>query len=490
MNILVLDVGTTSMRCILFDETGSELAQASVLTQPIADPARGTMEQEPAVYLKAASEICREIAQGHSIDAISVTAFRSAPALVDRSGNALCNFIMWQDTRNAKICRSLKRYDAQVYQTCGAAINTVFAATKLTWMKENMPEIYRTAYKAMIVPDFILHFMTGLFRTDHTYGSRTLLMDIKSRAWSPEMIRLFDVDADKLCELCSPGSIYGTVRREFAALTGIAEGVPVVTAGGDQQCGALGMGVTDERTIGVNCGTGAFIVSATDEPMLENPAVICNAAAIPGKYIEEMNVLACASALDWLLREFFPEFERDGPDYAAVNRIAENTPPGSNGLLAIPHFQGCGSRSWNPGASAGFWGFSLGSRREDMIRALYEGIAAEIAKSIEMLPQPCSKAEEIAISGGMSNSDVFLQILSDMTGKNLLHGYGAQATARGAFISAAVALGMYESYDEAERRCSGGKQKEIHPQSDVAAFYRSYYRQRTERLYMAACGHE
>ena len=148
MYILSLDVGTTSMRGILYDREGREVACETVLTPLMIDQKRNTMEQDPLVYRRGAVQICRTIAGRYPVDAVSVTAFRSTPTLVNRQGEALCPFIMWQDTRNSAICESLRPHNQQIYQTCGASVNTVFTGTKLTWMKRFWPEAYQKRHQA------------------------------------------------------------------------------------------------------------------------------------------------------------------------------------------------------------------------------------------------------------------------------------------------------------------------------------------------------
>ena len=486
MNILVLDIGTTSMRGVLFDPKGQIRDIVSVPTPLLIDERENHIEQDPRVYLESTAKICRALSEKYAIDAVSVTAFRSAPTMVDRAGRALTNFIMWQDTRNSGICARLYDANAEIYRRCGASVNTVFTGTKLTWLRENRPNVYDGAYKAMIVPDYVIHFMTGEFVTDRTYGSRTLLMDIRSLEWDAEMCRMLNVDMEKLCALCDQGGIAGHVNAAFAEISGLRAGIPVISAGGDQQCGALGLGVMDSSTIEVNSGTGSFVISLVEEPCLDNPNVICNVAAIPGKYTQEMNIIASAASLNWLIREFFPEYWGEKPNFAAINRIAAQTPPGANGLIAVPHFQGCGSRNWDPEARAGFWGFSLGTRREDLIRALYEGIACEISKSIDVLPEICRRANAIAVAGGMSGSDVYNQILCDFTGRELMRSENIQATAVGAYVSAAVCCGLYSDYAAALAAARSGDERRVFkPNADNMRLYRSI-QSRSESLYRAA----
>lgn len=486
MNILALDIGTTSMRGILFDDCGSVLHTHTVPTPLLFEGDGGAIEQRPQAYTDGTLAICRAIAATEKVDALSITAFRSAPTLVTRQGDALCNFIMWQDTRNSDICNRLRHADDDVRQTCGASVNTVFTGAKLTWLKENRPELYARAYKAMVVPDYVVRFMTGVFATDRTYGSRTLLMNLHTLQWDARMCALFGIDMEKLCPLRDQGSVIGRIHRPFSQMTGIAEGTPVISAGGDQQCGALGLGVMDNTTIEVNSGTGSFVISLTDKPYLDSPSILCNAAAIPGMYTLEMNIISSASAVNWLMQSFFPECWGEEPDFDAFNRMAGESPPGANGLYAVPHFQGCGSRDWNPQAKAGFWGFTLSSQRSDLARALYEGIAAEIAKSIDMLPETCRGAASIAVAGGLSKSNLYNQILCDMTGRTLKRCLNTQATAMGAFLSAAVTLGLYRDYRDALSAVSPEVNCSVFlPNAENTRFYQGYKRM-TEQLYQAA----
>jgi len=483
MNILALDIGTTSMRGVLFNEKGEALASNSVNTPLLIE--QGRIEQIPDRYFDGLVEICRAIQAAHPVHAISITAFRSAVTLVDCDCNPLYNFIMWQDTRNRELCERLSHADEEVYQNSGARINTVFSATKLLWLKENEPELYCRAHKAMTVPDYLICLMTGEFVTDHTYGSRTQLMNIRTLRWDPGLCGLFSVDEEKLCTLIPQGTVAGYVRARFSELTGLAGGIPVITAGGDQQCGALGLGVLDSSSLEVNSGTGAFVISLADRPLLDNMSMICNVSSIPGKYIVESNVISSASALNWMVREIFPEHWGEKPDFASIDRLVERVPAGANGLYCVPHYQGCGTRCWNPSAKAGFWGFTLGSTRADMARALYEGIASEIAKSIDALPASCQTARRVYAAGGLARSDSYNQILADMLGKEIVIYSDLQATSIGAFASAAVALGLFGDYQSALGPVrAGGSVKLFAPDPGLTGLYEDY-KQKTERMYRA-----
>ena len=483
MNILAFDIGTTSMRGILYNEKGKELAEASQLTPLIFK--EDYIEQDPLVLKEKLTAIAKEIAGKNEVDALVLTAFRSAPALFDKEGTPLSNFIMWQDTRNKEICDALSPLNNEIYPKVGAKVNAVFTASKVTWFKRYLREAYDRAYKALVVPDYLLHVMTGSWTSDETYGSRTGVMSIHSHTYDPEMLKLYELDAEKLPDLVRVGSVVGYTTETFAKETGLKAGLPVVSSGGDQQNGALGLGELDDSSLVINCGTGGFIISLANEPHLENQALICNVSAVPGKYTLESNVLASAAALNWVLREFFPDLWNDGhPDFAAFHKMVEASPLGAGGVVCVPLFQGCGSRDWNLDARASFSHISLGNTRADLGRAVLEGIAAEITKSVRNLPRGTER-EVIYIGGGLTKSEFFDQILCDMLGVPLLRYEDAQATAIGAFISAAVTLGIYDTYEEAFKAArEGTKTYRYEPNKDNHLAYLALI-EKTEEVYKA-----
>ncbi len=480
MNILSLDVGTTSMRGILYDENGATLATASVDTPLVY--IGSYIEQTPKTYLSGIITICKSILTTHTIDAISLTSFRSAICLVDEQCNELCNFIMWQDVRNKDICASFEQHADIIKQKSGAKPNTVFTATRLLWLKNNAAETYNKAFKAVIVPDYIMHFMVGKFVTDRSYGSRTHLMNISTLEWDDSLFEIFSLDKRLACDLIDQGTVAGLTTSNFSKLTGVREGIPVISAGGDQQCGALGLGVLNSDTLEVNCGTGSFVISVVNEPVLEGSSLICNVSAIRGKYTVESNVISSASAVNWFVREFYPEYWKSS-NFKAVDEIVENTGIGSNGLFCIPHFQGCGTRDWNANSKAAFWGYTLSTTRADMARALYEGITSEIAKSINALPESCRLATKVNIAGGLTKSNIFNTILCNMLNRQLVRFSDPQATAIGAFVSAAVELGVFSDHAEAlnaVRKLSNSNSYQ--PNSEAFDFYKTYI-DKTERIY-------
>ncbi|MEY8523082.1 FGGY-family carbohydrate kinase [Lachnospiraceae bacterium 38-10] len=451
MNTLVIDVGTSSIRGVLYNKLGETLFCHQIGYQ-VHYFGEGFAEQDPEDWSHTLIKICREtsafcLEHRLRVDALALTCQRSSIIPVGKDGVPLRPAIMWQDKRNADIAAEFAPHMAFVNSLTGARINTVFSGTKMTWLKRNEPEIYDHAEKICTIADYIVYQITGLFRTDHTYGSRSLLMNIRTRCWDEELLKLFEVAPGKLCDLVQPGSCIGTVTKSFAGLTGIPDGIPLISAGGDQQCSALGHGVTRAKTMELTTGTGAFLLGCCDNiPEHLSDNIICGAHAIPGKYVLESSILACAAMYNWMKGILFPEDE----SFEAINESVMRSPAGSNGVLVLPYFQGRGTPDWNNKASGSFANLNLGTTRDDMARAVLEGIACETGINLNILQDYMGRAEQIFIGGGLTKFRAFNQIQADVYQHELLRNRdNAEQTAFGAWISAAVTLGLYDSYDKA-----------------------------------------
>jgi len=410
MNILSLDVGSTSMRGILFDSFGKMLAQHSVDTPHICREAY--REQDPLRLRKGLVEICKSISAAFPVDAVSLTAFRSAPTIVDRDGTPLYNFIMWHDKRNEDICLQLQDQCTDISQRCGGPLTTVNTAPKLTWLRRNHPELYRAAYKAMVVPDYLIHCMSGAFVTDYTYGSRSLLMPLLHHTWNEELCDLFEWDMEKLCTLLPPGSIAATLSADFSAQTGLPVGIPIITAGGDQQCAALGNGILDSSSLLINSGTGAYILSCSLTPSEKNSALICGVSALSDRFLLEASVPSCAAALNAFLSREFPSLS-----HSQLDEIVRQA----------------------------YSGNCRDSKAQSAL-AFYRKLTAQIANAAAQFINRSAPPQRLYISGGLCKSAIYNQILSDTLGQSLYRWRNVQSTSIGAYASAAVTLGLFPDH--------------------------------------------
>ena len=229
----------------------------------------------------------------------------------------------------------------------------------------------------------------------------------------------------------------GTVSRDCAARTGLMEGTPVISAGGDQQCAALGMGILNRGDLEVSAGTGAYIIAASGEvPPGLQPDVICNASAVPGEYILESSILSCASVFNWFLRIGYGMTEENRKEaYAAANEEIRQSLAKEDAPMLLPFFQGRGTPDWNSRAKGCLNNLTLGTTRGDIARSIMEGLGYEIEANIDAIKRYTGSAGQIALCGGLANSDVFCRILAGICGRGIDTYLDNEATAIGAWLS-------------------------------------------------------
>lgn len=485
MNLLVLDVGTSSIRGILYDQEGTQQFCHQINYQ-VRFVGSGWAEQDPRDWSDTLVEIGRATADyarahGCSVDGVVLTSQRSSIIPVDREGTPLRPAIMWQDRRNSGIVAQLADQVEFVHSLTGARINTVFSGTKMTWFRREEGDCYRKTHKICTIADYIIHQLTGRFVTDHTYGARSLLMNIRTRQWDDRLLELFEVEREKLCDLAEPGSVVGTLQPEFARQTGLPAGIPVVSGGGDQQCAALGHGVTRAGRVELTTGTGAFILGCADQvPEDLKSNVICGAHAVPGKYVLESSMLACAATYNWVKDLLF----HDSAGYEAINAAVAAAPAGSHGCLVLPYFQGRGTPDWNSKATGGFVQLSLGTTQGDMARAVLEGIAYEAGHNLQILEGYLGRVEQVYIGGGLTKFDTFNQIQADVYGHTLVRNVDSgEQTALGAWANGAVALGAYATHDAAIEKATARNQFETYQPDETRRAVYQAAQQRMLELY-------
>lgn len=464
MRILTLDVGTSSMRGTVMDAAGTPLHTGQIQYHPRFCGADEVV-QDPAIWVDALKRLCLQASAAGPVDAVAITAQRSSVIPLDNAGNPLSDAIMWQDSRNRGLCQALQPRQALVRARCGTDISPVFSGGKMLWFLQERPELRTRLRRFVVIPDYLIWHMTGVYVTDHTYGSRSMLMNLRERRWDPQLLELFSVEEAMLCPLIPPSSIAGRITPEFARITGLPQGIPVISCGGDQQCAALGQGIIRPGEVSVNLGTGAYLVAATDQVPKHLPqGVVCNASSIPGQYILESSILTCGAAVDWIL-----ELLREPEPFAAIDKALSESPRGANGVLMLPRLQGSVDQN-APGLRGIVAGLSLSVSSADLIRGLLEGICCEIRMRIEQMRQ-CVAVDQVHISGGLTRCARVCQLLSDILSLQVVQQDGGNATTRGAWMSACRCLDLVPDWDSAWKAVAQQPQYQFDPDGHAASFY-------------------
>ena len=452
--IVVIDVGTSGLRVSIIDKYGCRI-HCSQESYSLSYPMKEAVEMDMRFFTAALWNALKNTAQyvkdhNTAITAFSVTAQRSSVIPVDKDGEALCPALMWQDTRASCVCNSFKSQEERIYALSGMRLSPVSSAPKMRWLKENKTGIYNKAYKLISFCEYTLFQLTGVFAVDTSIASRSSLFDITRLCWNDELLDLFGIEKEKLCPIIPVGSSVGYASRRLCTMYGLSESVPVISAGGDQQCAALGLGCIEKGDIIINMGTGAFVLALTDKPMfsLKN-GTSCNVSALKDKWITEGAVLSAGKTLDWVNRQFFKCTNETHP-YENFTAACLSAPPGSNGMRFSIHFSGKGSPEWNPSVQGALYGLNFQNTKNDIARAVLEGIAAGITECIFCVEQTTGvHPHTVHISGGLAKDALFACILAAMCRKELIYTHQTEATSFGAWISAAIALGLYPSAKDA-----------------------------------------
>jgi len=457
MFVAALDLGTTGCRTFIFDLAGTIIASDYQEWQSFY-PSPSYVEQDANTWWDSIKITIEKAIRKSGIDkteivSLSVTNQRETIVPVDINGNPLHNALVWQDRRTIDQVEYIKTKIGvdKIYKSTGLTIDPYFSATKILWFKDEKPEIYQKTHKFLLVSDFIIHKLTGKFYTDFSNASRTMLFDINNLKYSEDIASELEIDLDKMPDALESGVDIGEIVTEETLFD---RKTLVVTGAGDQQSAALGVGVVSPGEIKCTTGTGSFILAYLSQPKFDpEKRVLCSCHAVPGTWVQEASIFTTGAVLRWF-RDQLGQVEciaaQEGQDpYDLISAEAEKSSIGANGILLIPHFVGSGAPHWNPHAKGIIFGLALGHERKDLYRAVFEGVAYEIRKNIEVFKELGIEPKELMLTGGGSRSDFWNQIYADVLGITCVRTVIEESTSLGAAILAASGAGIFSDIAKA-----------------------------------------
>jgi xylulokinase len=421
-----LDVGTTGVKAIRISETGEVLARHEE-EYPLSIPQPGWAEQDPADWWSASE---RALAQVGASDAAAVglTGQMHGLVLLDAADRVLRPAILWNDQRTGAECAEIEElvgFDRLVALTGNRALPG-FTAPKLVWVRKHEPEVWAQAAHVLLPKDYVRLRLTGERGIDAAEASGTLLFDVSGRRWSEEVCAKLEIPLDWL-----------PAAHESTAIGGA----------GDQQAGALGVGVVGPGPLSVVLGTSGVVFAALPGYTADPQArvhVFCH--AVPDTW-EAMGVmLSAAGSLRWL---------RDvvGGTYDELVAEAAGWPPGTEGLTFLPYLQGERTPHADPDARGAFEGLSLRHERGALVRAVLEGVAYGLRDSLELLKALGVEPAAARVSGGGARSELWLRIVASVLGIPIERTAVEEGAAYGAALLGGVAGGVFADAAEAVRAC-------------------------------------
>ncbi len=459
-------MGTSSTKAIIFDQEGNIKAEGRA-TYPLLRPKPGWVEQKAQWWWQAFQKAVKEAIDKAKIDktkiaAIGITHQRITTVPVDKKIEPVRNAILWNDIRcsqqNEWAEKNVGR--EKIYFRTGN-FPSLWTVYKIMWLKENEPETYRKTYKFLLVQDYIIYKLTGKLVTTSSSAIQTGCLDVNHPTrWAEDILNLLDIPVELLVEDIFPGGEeIGKVTEEASNLTGLPQGLPVVTTAGDQPCGTLGAGVTREGMLAVNGGTSCSLEAYVKGLKLDPDLNYFIEISPTGDYLLEDSIWSGGSALmNWFKDNFaldeVKKAEKEGEDvWERLYSLASEVPPGSKGLMLVPYFSGAASPYWDLRARGVIFGLLPDHGKPHFIRTIMEGLAFEARRKKEFMEKGSKiPINKVRMYGGSARSSLWNQIFADIMGIEVSTLKTAETTALGAAICAAKGGGVYPTFEEAVKK--------------------------------------
>jgi len=450
--LMGIDVSTTGVKALVIAPDGRVVASANT-EQPLSTPSPLWSEQDPSDWWHSALvSIKKALAQagvsGDEIAAISLTGQMHGLTLLDQNGAVLRPAILWNDQRTAAQCDEIRARLGRKHliEITGNDALTGFTAPKILWVRENEPDVYARVRHILLPKDYVRYLLTGGFAVDCADGAGTLLFDIKTRTWSPEVLAALEIPREWLPAVFEGSQVTGTITAEAAHLTGLKVGTPVVGGGGDQAAQAVGVGAVRPGIVALTLGTSGVVFATTNGPFVEAEGrlhAFCH--SVPDRWHMMGVMLSAAGSLRWYRDTLAP-----GEDYDSLLAPAAQVEAGSEGLLFLPYLTGERTPHPDPLARGAFAGLTIRHTRAHLTRAVLEGVAFGLRDSFELIKTASMvNIEQVRVSGGGAKSPLWRQILADVFNAELVTVNTTEGAAYGAALLAGVGSNLFSDTDAA-----------------------------------------
>jgi xylulokinase len=443
---LGIDTSTTSSKALLIDERG-QLAGVAASPHTLQSPKPLWSEQDPAEWWGAVSASIRQVLAesgvgADRIAAVGLTGQMHGLVLLDAAGQVLRPAILWNDQRTQAECDEIhaRLGRERFIQITGNVALTGFTAPKILWVHNHEPEIYARARHVLLPKDYIRLKLTGEYAMDKADGAGTVLFDLRSRAWSAEVLNELGIDPAWMPRTYEGPEFTGTVTDAAASATGLRAGTPVAAGGGDQAAQAVGVGAVEPGVVALTVGTSGVVFATTPSALIEPDGrlhAFCHAA--PGMWHFMGVMLSAAGSLQWYRDTLASE-----TDFDHLLNEAQSVPAGCEGLHFLPYLSGERTPHPDPLARGAFVGLTLRHGRGHLTRAVLEGVSFGLKDSFTLIQNAGLGAiRQVRASGGGTKGALWRQILASVLEAELVTVNTAEGAAYGAALLAGVGAGAW-----------------------------------------------
>lgn len=463
---LGLDIGTSSLKLTIIGINGDIKYEKSTPYPIFIDGLKS--EQNPSDWIKAVKDSFIEIDASilKEVQGIGLGGQMHGMVLLDSSNEVIRPAILWNDQRTFEEVDYLNNIigkERLLALTSNFAI-TGFTAPKIMWVNNNEHDNFKKIKKILLPKDYIAFYLTGVYATDYSDASGTLLLDVKNKIWSKEMLDIIGINESQLPPLAESTMCIGHVRKEIAGEFGLKGEIPVFIGGGDQAIGALGTLVTKNKQTAIALGTSGVVLVNFDNYITDKTHSLhhfCNAL---GGYIYMGVMLSCAQNLKWwssiinkTIEEALDEIEKD-----------------ETNLLFLPYLQGERTPINDPFACGMFYNLKSSTTKDEMTLAVIEGTTLALKDIFENIKKSDIIISSAVVNGGGTKSDLWMQILSDCLGIEVTIKDVKDAVSYGASLCALIGISGIEKL--ADVNSDSKRSKTFFPNKDKKDYYDKKYR--------------
>lgn len=443
-----VDLGTSAVKLLLMNEKG-EIQKIVSKEYPLFFPHPGWSEQNPEDWYEKSIEGIKELTADcdkSQVAGISFGGQMHGLVMLDKEDQVIRPAILWNDGRTTKETDYLNDVigkDKLSEYTANIAF-AGFTAPKILWVKENEPENFAKIEKIMIPKDYLAYKLSGTFCSEMSDASGMLLLDVKKRCWSKEMMEICGIEESQLPKLFESYDVVGTLTEEVAAELGLPVSVKVIAGAGDNAAAAVGTGTVGDGMCNISLGTsGTIFISSKNFGVDENNA-LHSFAHSDGHYHLMGCMLSAASCNKWWMDEILKTKEY-GKEQENIEKLGENQ------VFYLPYLMGERSPHNDPKARATFIGMTMDTSREDMTQAVLEGVAFALRDSLEVARSLGIHIERTKICGGGAKSPLWKKIIANVMNLKVDVIESEEGPALGGAMLAAVGCGEYDSVEDAAK---------------------------------------
>ncbi|NLB20360.1 MAG: gluconokinase [Clostridium sp.] len=448
MRYLALDIGTTTIKGMVYDGEGKALSFAEGKTKSYSsepDFMEKDAEESYKVILGVLRRLIQEVKkEKQTIGFISLSSYMHSLMAVDSDGEILSPLMMWNDGRSFKYALDYKHnvIGQKIYENTGTPIHAMTPLYKLMWIRDKEPEIFEKAHKFISMKEYLLYKMTNEFAIDHSMASATGMFDLKTLDWNELALSEIGIKKDRLSTPCPTTTIFNSMTIKFQEAIGADVPIPIVIGATDGCLASLGSHGTKKNTGVVTIGTSGAVRVISDTPLIDREARTFTYILDKEHYVSES-----ATNNGGVVYEWMKELVGDSDD---LDLSLSKSQPGAKGLIFLPYITGERAPYYNSKLRGSFLGLSIHHSKHDLMEAAIEGVSFALKEVYDILSSLVPEVDALYANGGFIKSEIWIKRLASILKKKIIISDQGDTALFGAYLLGLKAIGVINSYEESE----------------------------------------